>query len=397
MSNQHRGNAEEWGQIGERLRFFPFPCQKGSITLTIDCREYGWEQFASPELREGSREDIPARVTAVYRERYAIVSPHGEGFARLKRINFPDKPGQSFPTVGDFVEYWHNPWGDSLITRLLPRKSAFCRRDPSPGRAEQMVAANFETVFVLTSLNHDLNFPRLERYLTAGWQSGGVPVILLTKADLVEEKAGRSLLEQVRRFAVGVEVYAVSALTGQGMEQLAPFLEPGRTAVLLGSSGVGKSSLVNALLGREEMAVQEVREADSRGRHTTTHRQMLQLPGGALLIDTPGMRVLGMWDVSEGLDQTFADVEAYLGRCRFADCSHRQEPGCAVREAVERGELSRERWENYLRLKREARYSQRKQQRQQHKQEREAERNGSRYSKKQRHRADGDALDDRWS
>ena len=214
------------------------------------------------------------------------------------------------------------------------------------------MAANFDYVFILQSLNHDFNPKRLERYLTLSWQSGATPVILLTKADLVEDYWG--YLTQVERVAMGVNTHVVSAHTGYGLPRLNAYLQPGKTVVFLGSSGVGKSSLVNALAGEEIMAVSAIREDDSRGRHTTTHRQLITLNSGVSIIDTPGMRELGMWEVDEGITDAFCDVEQYLGKCRFSDCRHENEPGCAIRAAIASGALDGARWESYRKLKEEA-------------------------------------------
>ena len=201
-------------------------------------------------------------------------------------------------------------------------------------------------------MNMDFNPKRLERYLTLAWQSGATPVILLTKADLVEDYW--EYLTQVERVAPGVNTHVVSAHTGYGLNRLNAYLQPGKTVVFLGSSGIGKSSLVNALAGEEIMAVNGIREDDSKGRHTTTHRQLIRLNSGVLIIDTPGMRELGMWDVSEGLGDAFADVAEYLGKCRFSDCRHENEPGCAIKAAIAAGELDVNRWESYQKLKEEA-------------------------------------------
>ena len=294
---------------------------------------------------------IPARVTAVHKERYEIVCAHGITHAKLKTKEYYVDV-QDFPTTGDFVMVNYIENGDSQILATLPRKTFFSRRDPTPGRGEQAVAANFDYVFIMQSLNQDFNPKRLERYLTLAWQSGATPVILLTKADLVEDYW--DYLTQVERVAAGVNTHVVSAHTGFGLNRLNAYLQPGKTVVFLGSSGVGKSSLVNALAGETVMTVNAIREDDSKGRHTTTHRQLIRLQNGVMIIDTPGMRELGMWDVSEGLGDAFADVERFLGKCRFSDCRHEREPGCAIRAAIAAGELDVARWESYQKLKEEA-------------------------------------------
>jgi len=305
---------------------------------------YGWQGA-----------DAPARVTAVHRDRYTLICPQGQVFARLKTGVYYGR-GEEFPTVGDFVRIQYEPVGDSLILQTLPRHSFFSRRNPTKGQGEQAIAANFDTVFVMSSLNHDLNPARLERYLTLAWQSGATPVVILTKADLVDDYTAQ--LHNVQNIAIGVDIVAVSARTGQGLELLAPYLQPRRTVVFLGSSGVGKSSLINALAGETLMDVQAIREDDSRGRHTTTHRQLFMLPGGAMVIDTPGMRELGMWDVSSGLGDAFADVEEVLTRpCKFGDCAHQSEPGCAIKAAIAGGELPEARWRTYCTLQQEAEYT----------------------------------------
>ena len=311
----------------------------------MDINEYG----AVPKFDH--LPGIPARVTAVHKERYEIVCAHGITHARLKtKEYFVDT--QDFPTTGDFVMINYIENGDSQIIETLPRRTFFSRRDPTPGRGEQAVAANFDYVFIMQSLNQDFNPKRLERYLTLAWQSGATPVILLTKADLVEDYW--EYLTQVERVAAGVNTHVVSAHTGYGLPRLNSYLQPGKTVVFLGSSGVGKSSLVNALAGEELMTVNGIREDDSKGRHTTTHRQLIRLKNGVMIIDTPGMRELGMWDVSEGLSDAFSDVERFLGKCRFSDCRHEREPGCAIRAAIDIGELDADRWESYLKLKEEA-------------------------------------------
>ena len=293
---------------------------------------------------------IPARVTAVHKERYEIVCDHGVTYARLKTKEYYVET-REFPTTGDYVMIHYIPDGDSQIIETLPRRTCFSRREPGPIPRDQAVAANFDYVFIMQSLNMDFNPKRLERYLTLGWQSGATPVILLTKADLTDDYW--DYLTEVERVAAGVNTHVVSAHTGYGLQRLNAYLQPGKTVVFLGSSGVGKSSLVNAIAGEEIMTVNGIREDDSKGRHTTTHRQLIRLKSSAMIIDTPGMRELGMWDVSEGLGSAFADVERYLGTCRFSDCRHETEPGCAIKAAIGRGELELSRWESYRKLKEE--------------------------------------------
>ena len=294
---------------------------------------------------------IPARVTAVHKERYEIVCQHGITHAKLKTKEYYVDT-QDFPTAGDFVMVNYIENGDSQITATLPRRTFFSRREPGPIPREQAVAANFDYIFIMQSLNQDFSPKRLERYLTLAWQSGATPVILLTKADLVEDYW--DYLTQVERVAAGVNIHVVSAHTGYGLPRLNAYLLPGTTVVFLGSSGVGKSSLVNALAGEEIMAVSAIREDDSKGRHTTTHRQLIRLKNGVMIIDTPGMRELGMTDAAEGLVSAFSDVERFLGKCRFSDCSHEREPGCAIQAAIAAGELELSRWESYRKLKEES-------------------------------------------
>ena len=317
----------------------------------LNLADYGFIPTMLPEDVSGT----PARITAVHKERYELVCEYGQTYGKLKTSIYFGDDNESFPTTGDFVLINYNQSGDSQIIKTLDRKSFFSRRDPTPGRGEQAVAANFDYVFIMQSLNFDFNIKRIERYVTLAWQSGAIPVIILTKADLVDDFTGQVRI--VERIAEGVGVYAVSVKTGYGITALSEYLKPRKTIVFLGSSGVGKSSLVNALAGGEIMIINEIREDDSKGRHTTSHRQLVMLDGGVMIIDTPGMRELGMWDVSKGLGEAFGDVENYFGKCRFSDCKHQSEPGCAVRAAIESGELQMERWDSYINLKREAKFT----------------------------------------
>lgn len=322
-----------------------------------DLREYGYL---------GDDETI-ARVTAVHKERWELITSCGSRGAKLKAsVYYREDSDALYPAVGDFVRYIRNESGDSVITETLPRTSCFSRSDFS-GHAlgyvktikAQVVAANFDYVFIVSSLNNDLNPARLQRYLTLAWNSGATPVIILTKLDLCENP--EELIENAKSVAVGAEVFAISSVTGEGLQALSGYMQSGKTLVFLGMSGVGKSSLLNALAGETLMKVNVTRQIDeSKGRHTTTHRQMFRLPTGAIVIDTPGMREIGMWDVKDGLTEAFPDVEELLGQCRFSDCRHEREPGCAIRAALESGKLTKERWESYKALENEAAFADRK-------------------------------------
>lgn len=318
----------------------------------IDLLEYGYK----PGYEYGNY--LPARITAVHRERYEIVCNKGFLYAKLKTgVYYPEgkEAEELFPTVGDFVLILFNELGDSLIVKTLERKSIFERKDPKSklhrsveSNTSQAVAANFDYVFIVSSLNYDLNQSRLERYLTLSWQSGAIPVIVLTKEDLKEEY--QEDLKNVQKIAGTAMVHVVSSKTGYGMDELNAYFKPGKTVVFLGSSGVGKSSLVNSIAGYEMMKVNGIRENDSKGRHTTTHRQLIKLDSGAMVIDTPGMRELGMWEVDEGIKETFGEIEELTGKCKFSNCTHTNEPGCAIRNAIEMGILSEDRWISYKKI-----------------------------------------------
>lgn len=304
------------------------------------------ENYKIPDLSD--RNLTGARVTAVHRERFEIVTEYGPGFARMKRgLHFDE-----MPTVGDFIAVEYNPGGDSVGVEILPRRTLFARLDGWHG-TRQLIAANVDLACIVTSLNGDFSLRRLERYLALTRESGAQPVFLLTKRDLADDLNVEIAVAEVLNLAPDCPVLPLSAQTGQGMDALRALLSPGTVAVLLGSSGVGKSSLVNALSGGEAMRTGGIRD-DDKGRHTTVHRQMLELDGGALLIDTPGMRELAMWDAVDGVEDVFAEVAEAAARCRFRDCTHTHEPGCAVRAGMESGELDPGRVANYLKLHEEA-------------------------------------------
>lgn len=323
----------------------------------IDLKQYGY--IETEQLPDGL---LPGRITELRREQYTVVTERGEVSAVLKGSYYHSAEArEDFPCVGDFVSLQYNDNGDSRITKLLPRRSKFSRADFSGHAAgyvktilEQVVATNFDYVFILSSLNWDFKVNRIVRYLTQARQSGGQPVVILTKADLVEDFT--FALADVRSAAPDVPVHAVSAHKGFGIDELGEYLQPEKTVVFLGMSGVGKSSLLNALMNQEAMAVKAIREDDSRGRHTTTHRQLFMLPSGAMVIDTPGMRELGLFGADEGISAGFTDVEELFTQCRFNDCHHKTEPGCAVLAALNDGSLPYDHWERYLVQKRENKF-----------------------------------------
>lgn len=303
-----------------------------------------------------------ARIIATHKDRYEIVCDKGQGYAQIKRGCYYDNPNSIYPTTGDFVIIEWNPNGDSMISETLKRESSFSRAASTSDRNhtmhiqhKQLVAANFDYVFIMQSLNNNFNLHRIERYLSLTWESGGIPVIILTKSDLVPN--AQEYVEQVENIAFGVDVYAISCNTKEGLDNIQKYFSKGNTIVFLGSSGVGKSTLMNTLYGKEIMKTSEIREKDSRGKHTTTSRNLIMLPNGAMIIDTPGMRELGMWNAETGIRETFKDIEELAQTCKFSNCTHTNEPGCKIRESIENGELSEERFEKYLSLKRESEYN----------------------------------------
>jgi ribosome biogenesis GTPase len=330
-------------------------------TLTL-LSNYGWSDKLQHDFQPFAAEGfVPARVIVQQRNLYRLVTDAGETEGRISGLFRHEAAEGGYPVTGDWVAVEMK--GDAaVIAHILPRATAFTRMAAGTGKDMQVVAANVDMALLSASLNADLNLRRLERYLATAYESGAQPVILLTKADACDDPD--PLIASVQEIAFGVPVLAVSVRTGQGLEALSALLAPGKTAVLLGSSGVGKSTLVNALAGVEKMATKDIREHDAHGRHTTTHRELILLPSGALILDTPGMRELAMWDSEAGIAAAFAETTAQVDQiaegCRFRDCAHDKEPGCAVQAALADGTLDAERWRSFQKLQKEVAHTVRK-------------------------------------
>jgi ribosome biogenesis GTPase / thiamine phosphate phosphatase len=326
-----------------------------SITL------WGWNSYFEAFWWGGEwKNAVPGRVIAQQRKYWRVAGDFGECWAEASgKLRLAADEGADWPAVGDWVVVEvHASDPTAMIQEVLPRRSRFVRKMAGKKMEEQVIAANVDTALLVSALDGDFSPRRVERYLAQCWESGAKPVIVLNKADACEEV--REKAEEMERVAVGTVVCVVSARTGQGFGELEEFLKPGHTLVLLGSSGVGKSTIANRLLGEAVQEVQPVRQSDSKGRHTTTARELLVLPGGALLMDTPGLREMQLWDAEDGVAQTFADIDLLAARCRFVDCRHEGEPGCAVLAAVSSGELDAARLENRRKLLREQEFLRRK-------------------------------------
>ena len=301
-----------------------------------------------PELAVG-------RITLQEKGMYRIRTSMGEQNALVSgKFQFDAQSLSDYPAVGDYVMVSCADPDTVIIHQVLPRKSLFLRKAAGTSKAEQVVAANIDTVFLCMSLNNDFNLRRLERYLAVAWESGAAPVVVLTKADLCADLPQKQ--REVEAVAMGVDILTTSAMESDGYRQIMPYITEGGTVAFVGSSGVGKSTLINRLLGEERLTTDGLRN-DDKGHHTTTHRELLFLPNGAMVIDTPGMRELGMWDAASGVEQTFGDIEDLAARCRFRNCSHTGEPGCAVRAAIRSGNLDGGRWLSYQKLKNENSYA----------------------------------------
>ena len=329
--------------------------------LKLSLPQLGWNSdFEMHFMSYASRGYKVGRVVSEQKQTYRLLTEGGEVLAQVSgKMRFQATAREDFPAIGDWVLISPHEGGErASIHGILPRQSKFARKSAGTETKEQIVAANIDTVFLVNALNYDFNVRRIERYLTLAWESGARPVIVLSKADLCTEVAER--LVEVEEIALGVPVHVISSLTGEGLDQLLTYLQVGKTVAMLGSSGTGKSTLLNYLYGQDVQKVQAVRQGDDRGRHTTTARELVVLPQGGLIIDTPGMRELQLWGTESGLQDSFGDVEDLARQCRFSNCQHEQEPACAVQSALQAGLMAQARFNSYLKLKKELAYLSRK-------------------------------------
>lgn len=323
----------------------------------MDLAQLGWSADFAASHAALFPELTPGRVSAEFREAYAVMSAAGEFTARIGgKFRHGAAARQDYPAVGDWIAYSSIDPSNALIQGILPRRNCVARRAAGKSIAEQILAANVDTMLLVSALNADFNPRRIERYVALAIESQTEPVIVLNKADLCGDLEDK--LSALASWASSIPIHVVAALHQEGLQALAPYLAAGRTVTVVGSSGVGKSTLINALLGSEALATAATRAGDDRGRHTTSARQLVALPGGALLLDTPGMRELHLWAAAD-LGETFGDIKALARRCRFTDCRHQSEPGCAVRAALGT-ELAAARLLNYQKLERELAFIERK-------------------------------------
>ena len=322
-----------------------------------DLKIFGWNEFFETNFESYGRNGYSCgRVTLEHKNFFRIYTEHGDVLAEISgKLRHDAVKRRDLPAVGDWVVTRSRPeHGRVIIEEVLPRRTSFARKIAGSRTEEQIVAANIDTIFVLTSLNQDFSLRRIERYLFIACESGANPVIILSKSDLCDRVAYQ--IAQVQSVAHGVPIHAISVVTEFGLRDIAQYFKRGQTVALLGSSGVGKSTLINHLAGDAHLKVRTVRNHDDRGRHTTTHRELVLLPTGGLVLDTPGMRELQLWDGDESVQLVFEDIETLAGNCFFSDCRHQDEPQCAVREGLIAGTIDADRYESYEKLQKELKY-----------------------------------------
>jgi ribosome biogenesis GTPase len=327
----------------------------------MNLSNFGYNNFFQKHFSEFSGNGfIPARVAIEHKSLYVVYSEHGELSAELSgKFYFNAEDKADYPAVGDWVVI--RPLLDeqkALIEHVLPRQNVFARKSAGIKTEEQIIASNIDVLFIMTSLNQDLNINRLERYLTLALDKKLQPVIVLSKSDLCEDLEEK--MEQIKRLSDEIPVHIICSIKGDGIDDLRKYFIDNKTSAIVGSSGVGKSTLINVLAGKEVMKVDDIGNYKDKGIHTTSHRELIILPDGGMIIDTPGMRELQLWEGGDGLSDVFADIEALLSTCRFTDCKHESEPGCAIREAIESGSIDEAKYENYLKMQREIKYFERR-------------------------------------
>ncbi len=311
--------------------------------------ELGLNEELKKEYEEKYKGYYLGRVSVEYKNSYKVLTESGEVMCRISgKFDYQANFKSDYPAVGDWVvlDRENDNSGDAIIHGLLSRKSIFSRKTAGKKNEEQIVAANVDTLFICMALNNDFNIRRLERYISLAWESGAKPVIILTKADLCDDVNMRVL--EVEQVALGIEILVVSAITKEGINDIIAYIKPKETIAFIGSSGIGKSTLINTLLGKEKQKVNDIRK-DEKGRHTTTYRELIKLPTGGIVIDTPGMRELQIYTAD--LDTSFTDIEELARDCHFSDCNHESEPKCAVNQAIKEGRITEERLKNYKKLK----------------------------------------------
>ncbi len=330
----------------------------------MNLKKYGWNDFFEEEFGDYKNKGFSAgRVSIEHKSQYVLYTEFGELTAEVSgKMHFNGASKDDFPAVGDWVvirPIINNNEKKAIIEHVLPRQSKFSRKAAGSKTDEQIVSSNIDVVFIMSSLNQDINLRRIERYLTLAWENEVTPVIVLSKADLCEDLEEKLAL--VEGISFNTKTHVISAAENTGVDELDQYFENNNTVAVIGSSGVGKSTLINRLSDWTKMKVSDISLYKDKGRHTTSHRELILLPTGGMIIDTPGMREIQLWEGGEGVTETFSDIEKFMGECKFSDCKHDTEPGCAIKRAIKSGEIDEDRYHSYLKLQREVNYFERRQ------------------------------------